>query len=76
MASYRQRKNKENAMTLVGGRSPTTRIRRLVTQKSRAFRQSVELLDVGPQVRSVLLHSMDFLREFYQRSDFDREPGW
>jgi hypothetical protein len=76
MASYRQRRNKENALTLVGGRSPEARILRLVLQESRAFRQSVEALDVGPHVRGVLLHSMDFLREFYQRFDFDRAPAW
>jgi len=76
MASYRQRRNRENALTLVGGRSPGARILRLVMQESRAFRLSVEALDVGPHVRGVLLHSMDFLREFYQRFDFDRAPAW
>ena len=76
MASYRQRRNKENALTLVGGRSPGARILRLVMQESRAFRLRVEALDVGPHVRGVLLHSMDFLREFYQRFDFDRAPAW
>jgi len=76
MASYRQRRNKENALTLVGGRSPGARILRLVRQESRAFRQRVEALDVGPHVRGVLLHSIDFLREFYQRFDFDRAPAW
>ena len=30
-------------------------------QESRAFRQSVDALDVGPDVRGVLLRSMDFL---------------
>jgi len=76
MASYRQRRNTENAVTLVGGRTPGARILRLVARESRAFRQSVEALDVGPHVRGVLLHSMDFLREFYQRSDFHRGPAW
>jgi terpene synthase-like protein len=76
MASYRQRRNSENAVTLVGGRTPGVRILRLVVQGSRAFHQSVEALDVGPHVRGVLLHSMDFLRDFYQRSDFDRGPAW
>ena len=76
MASYRQQRNKENAVTLVGGSSPGVRILRLVVQESRAFRQGVEALDVGPDVRGVLLRSMDFLREFYQRSDFDRRPAW
>jgi hypothetical protein len=47
-----------------------------MTQESRAFRQCVEAQNVGPQVRGVLLHSLDFLREFYQRSDFDRAPAW
>ena len=76
MASYRQRRNKGNAMTLVGGSNPAARIRRLVGRESRAFRRSVEALDVRPHVRAVLLHSMDFLRAFYKRSDFDREPVW
>jgi hypothetical protein len=74
MASYRQQRNRKNAVTLVGGSSPGVRILRLVVQESRAFRQCVQALDVGPDVRGVLLRSMDFLREFYQRSDFDRGP--
>ena len=76
MASYRQRKNKVNAVTLLGGSRPEARIGRLVIQEARAFRESVRALDVRPRVRDVLLHSMDFLREFYQRSDFDRGPAW
>ena len=76
MASYRQRRNTVNALTLVGGSRPGTRIGRLVEQESRAFRQSVEAVDVGAHVRDVLLCSMDFLRAFYQRSDFDRGPAW
>lgn len=76
IASYRQTKNSENALTLVGGRSPRARIGRLVIQRSRAFRQRVEALDVGPGVRGVMLHSMSFLREFYQRFDFDRRQAW
>ena len=75
MASYRQQRNRKNAVTLVGGSSPGARIRRLVERESRAFRQCVEALDVGPDVRRVLLRSMDFLREFYRRSDFDRRPA-
>jgi hypothetical protein len=76
MASYRQRRNTENAVTLVGGRTPGARILRLAVQESRAFRRRVEALAVRPRVRGVLLHSMDFLREFYQQSDFDRGPAW
>ena len=76
MASYRQQRNKANAVTLVGGSSPGVRILRLVVQESRAFRQCVDALDVGPDIRGVLKRSMDFLREFYQRSDFDRRPAW
>lgn len=76
LASYRQRTKTKNAVTLVGGRTPRVRILRLVMQESRAFRQRVEALDVGPHVRAVLLHSMSFLREFYQRSDFHRGPAW
>jgi hypothetical protein len=76
MASCRQQRNKENAVTLVGGSSPGVRILRLIVQESRAFRQCVEALDVGSDVRGVLLRSMVFLREFYQRSDFDRRPAW
>jgi hypothetical protein len=76
LASYRQHKNTENAVTLVGGSSPRVRILRLVAHESRAFRQRVEALDVGPDIRGVLLRSMEFLREFYQRTDFDRGHAW
>jgi hypothetical protein len=75
IASCRQQRNKKNAVTLVGGSSPGFRILRLIVQESRAFRQSVEALDVGPDVRGVLVRSSDFLREFYRRSDFDRRPA-
>ena len=76
MASHRQRQKRASALTLVGGSNPAAQIQQLVEEERRAFRQSVEALDVGPQVRGVLLRSMDFLREFYQRSDFDREAAW
>jgi hypothetical protein len=76
IASYRQQRNTTNAVTLVGGSSPCVRILRVVVQESRAFRQCVEALDVEPDVRGVLERSMDFLREFYQRTDFDRRPAW
>jgi len=76
IASCRQKRNKKNAVTLVGGSSPGFRILRLVAQDSRAFRQCVEALDVGPDVRGVLLRSMVFLREFYQRFDFHRGRLW
>lgn len=76
MASYRQHRKKENAVTLLGGSSPGARILRLAVQESRAFRECVEALDVGPDVRGVLLRSVDFLREFYQRYEFDRRPAW
>jgi hypothetical protein len=76
IASYRQRRTRTNAVTLVGGRSPGVRILRLVVEESRAFHHSVAALDVSPHVRGVLVHSMDFLREFYKRSDFDRGRAW
>jgi hypothetical protein len=76
LASYRQQKNKENAVTLAGGTGPRVRILRLVSLESRAFCHCVEALDVGADVRGVLVRSMEFLREFYQRSDFDRKPDW
>lgn len=75
LASYRQQRKRKGAVTLVGGSNPEARISRLVVQESSAFRQCVEALDVGPNVRGVLLRSMDFSREFYQRSDFDRRPA-
>lgn len=75
LASYRHRRNRASAVTLVGGRNPEGRILRLVARESRAFRRGVEALDVKPHVRDVLLHSMEFLREFYMRSDFGRGPG-
>jgi hypothetical protein len=76
MASYRLGKNKENAVTLLGGSSPELRIRGLVTEEAHAFRQSVEALYVQSNIRDFLLHSVDFLREFYRRTDFDRGPNW
>src|SRR5215831_16219224 len=44
MASYRQRRNAVNAVTLVGGKTPGVRIRLLVVEESRAFRQCVDAL--------------------------------
>jgi hypothetical protein len=76
MASYRQRKNKLNALNLMRGKHPEARVRQLVMRETRAFRQCVETLDVSPRVRDVLLHSTDFMREFYQRSDFHRGAAW
>ena len=76
IASCRQHRNTKNAVTLVGGSSPGFRILRMIAQESRAFRQRVEALDLGPDVRGVLVCSMIFLREFYQRTDFDRSPPW
>ena len=76
IASYRQRKNKLNALNLTRGRHPETRIRRLVMRETRSFRQRIEALNIAPQVRDILLHSMDFLRDFYLRSDFHRGPAW
>ena len=76
IASCRQKRNKKNAVTLMGGTSAGFRILRRIVQESRAFRRSVEALDVGADVRHVLLRSMIFLREFYQKSDFDRRPDW
>jgi len=72
VASCRQRKNEVNAVTLVGGSSPGFRILRLMVQESRAFHQRVEALDLGPDVRGVLLRSLDFLREFNRRFDVHR----
>jgi len=79
MASYRQRRNALNAVTLVGGKTPGVRIRLLVVEESRAFRQCVDALGVIPHIRGVQLlqlHSTVFLREFSKRSDFDRGPAW
>ena len=75
LASYRQHRNKKNAVTLVGGSRPEARILRLVAQETRAFHQCVEALDVGSGVHGVLLRSLDFLRAFYRRFDFDRGPA-
>lgn len=76
IASYRQQKNAENAVTLAGGSSACFRILRTVVEESRLFRQGVGKASVQPHVRDVLLNSLDFLREFYQRYDFDRGPAW
>lgn len=79
MASYRQRRNAVNAVTLVGGKTPGVRIRLQVVEESPAFRQCVDALDVIPRIRGVQLlqlHSTVFLRAFSQRSDFDRGPAW
>ena len=72
MEACRQQRKTKNAVTLVGGSSPGFRILRLIAQEGRAFRQRVEALHVPPDVRRVLLRSMKFFQQFYQRSDFDR----
>lgn len=76
LASYRQHRNKRNAVTLVGHRSPDAHILRIANREAEVFGRRVEGLDVAPRVRGVLLHSMEFLRELYQRSDFDRRSDW
>ena len=76
IASCRQDRNETNAVTLMRSTNPGVRVLRLVVQESRAFRQGVDALGLRPEIRCVLLRSMVFLREFYQRTDFDRRPDW
>ena len=76
VASCRQDRNKVNAVTLIGGSSPNVRVLRLVVHESRAFRRRLKMFDLAPDVSGALLRSMDFLREFYQRTDFHRRPDW
>lgn len=75
IASYREDKKKRNAVTLVGGKNPRARILRRAAQESCVFHERVEALDLSPRVRGVLLHSIDFLREFYLRFNFDGGPA-
>lgn len=75
IASYRQRKNRVNAVILLGGQRAAERpVRKLIARESDLFREHIEGLSVEPEVRRVLLRSTSFLTGFYQRSDFDKTP--
>lgn len=75
IASYRQSKNKKNAVTLLGGgRAAERHVNHLIAQESDRFRESIDEVLVEPDVKRVLWRSMSFLTEFYQRSDFDKKP--
>lgn len=75
MASYRQGKNKYNAVILLGGDRPAERrVSKLIAQENDLFLERVSELPVEPDIKWVMLRSTSFLREFYQRSDFDRRP--
>ena len=73
LASYRQDKNRRNAVSLLGGGPAAERkVIELIARESRAFRRQLAALRIGPDVKRVMLRSTEFLREFYQRSDFDK----
>lgn len=75
IASYRRRKNKRNAVTMLGGERAAERsVIQLITERSDLFRERIDELPVGPDVKRVMLRSTSFLTEFYQRSDFDKRP--
>lgn len=75
IASYRRRKNKKNAVTMLGGeRAAERRVIQLITERSDLFRERIDELPVGQDVKRVMLCSTSFLTEFYQRSDFDKRP--
>lgn len=75
IASYRQRKNKKNAVILLGGgRAAERRVIRLIARESELFHERIDELLVEPDVKRVMLRSTSFLNEFYQRSDFDKRP--
>lgn len=77
LASYRQGKNKRNAVILLGG-GGTARLRVVqhMAQEYRIFRGRLNALSVRPDVKHVILRSTEFLTEFYQRSDFDKRALW
>lgn len=77
IASYRQGKNNRNAVILLGGGgSAERRIIQLMARESRMFQKYLEALRVAPAVKRVLLRSTEFLKVFYQRSDFDKRALW
>jgi hypothetical protein len=77
IASYRQDKNRRNAVNLLGGgRSAERRVEELISRHDRSFRRRLAALTVELDVKRTILRSTDFLREFYQRSDFDRGALW
>lgn len=77
IASYRQGKNKRNAVILLGGGgSAERRIIQLMAQESRMFQKYLDALGVAPGVKRVMLRSTEFLKAFYQRSDFDKRALW
>lgn len=77
IASYRQAKDKRNAVILLGGEGTAeARVLQLMEQEARMLRQRLHALGVRGDVRRAILRSTKFLREFYQRSDFDRRAPW
>jgi hypothetical protein len=72
IASYRQGKRTNAVILLGGGKAAEARVVRLIGRESRIFRERLDGLDVGPDVKRVLLRSTEFLRELYRRSDFDQ----
>jgi hypothetical protein len=77
IASYHQDKNRRNAVLLHGGgRSAERRVEELIARHDRLFRRRLAALSIEPDVKRTILRSTDFLRAFYQRSDFDRGALW
>jgi hypothetical protein len=77
LASYHQDKNSRNAVTLLGGgRGAELRVKEVIARESRVFRRRLAALSVERDVKRAILRSTVFLREFYQRSDFDKRSLW
>jgi hypothetical protein len=72
IASYRQGKRTNAVILLGGGTGAKDRVLQLIARESRVFRERLDALHVGRDVERLMLRSIEFLREFYQRSDFDK----
>jgi hypothetical protein len=72
IASYRQGKRTNAVILLGGGRGAEARVIDLIARDSRQFREQVDASPVGSDVKRAMLGSVEFLSEFYRRSDFDR----
>jgi hypothetical protein len=76
IASYRQGKRTNAVILLGGGRGAERRVLALIAGSRRTFREELGALPVGLDVKGVMLRSIGFLTELYQRSDFDRGTLW
>lgn len=77
IASYRQAKDKRNAVILLGeGPGAERQVARIMEREAGIFRDRLHALRVGADVERAILCSTEFLRAFYVRSDFDKRVPW